>query len=464
MTDWCPDLSHSAAPRYLALADSIEEDIASGVLKTGDRLPAQRRLAVQLGLDFTTVARGYNEARRRGVISSLVGSGTFVSGGTNTLPIGMLPQNPTRLAPPDFSMNLPPEPGAAGLQAKMQESLAALSADLPALMRYQTVESSEQDVKAASLWLHQAGVSPDPDRLLIAPGAQAALAAILTILTSPSDHIACESITYPGVRSLAAQMGLRLTGLDMDNDGILPDAFEKACKTGDLKALYLNPTIQNPTTYTIPEERRRAIANIAALYGVPILEDDPYSPLLPSAPSPLAALSPQNTWYIGSLSKTLGAGLRLAYVQAPVKKAGWQVSRALRTGQVMPTPLTVALATRWIIDGTAAEICAAVASESAERQKLAAHHFQALPHSADPNGFHIWLTLKNGWTRSSFASQLRSLEIGVTESDAFTVTGSSPEAVRLCLGGPIQRTTLNTALETIASLLDSSPEQASAYF
>ncbi|MFN3132377.1 PLP-dependent aminotransferase family protein [Roseibium sp.] len=464
MTDWCPDLSRSAAPRYLALADSIEEDIASGVLKTGDRLPAQRRLAVQLGLDFTTVARGYNEARRRGVISSLVGSGTFVSGDKNTLPIGVLPQNPTRLAAPDFSMNLPPEPGTPELQAKMQKSLCVLSADLPALMRYQTVESSEQDVKAASLWLHQAGVSPDPDRLLIAPGAQAALAAILTTLTSPGDHIACESITYPGIRSLAVQMGLHLTGLDMDDDGIVPDALGKTCKTGELKALYLNPTIQNPTTYTMPEERRRAIANIAARYGVPILEDDPYSPLLPSAPSPLAALSPRNTWYIGSLSKTLGAGLRLAYLQAPDKKSGWQVSRALRTGQVMPAPLTVALATRWIIDGTATEICAAVASESAERQKLAAHHFQALPHGADPNGFHIWLTLKNGWTRSSFTSQLRGLEIGVTESDAFTVAGPSAEAVRLCLGGPVGRTNLNTALETIASLLDSSPEQASAYF
>jgi DNA-binding transcriptional MocR family regulator len=151
-------------------------------------------------------------------------------------------------------------------------------------------------------------------------------------------------------------------------------------------------------------------------------------------------------------------------VQAPSKKASWQVSRALRTGQVMPAPLTVALATQWILEGTAAEICAAVGRESAERQTLAAHHLQDLAHRTDPHGFHVWLTLDNGWTRSSFASQLRGLEIGVTESDAFTVAGSSAEAVRLCLGGPVARTTLNTALETIASLLDSSPEQASAYF
>jgi DNA-binding transcriptional MocR family regulator len=146
-------------------------------------------------------------------------------------------------------------------------------------MRYQTLESSEQDVKAAGLWLHQTGLAPDTDRILIAPGAQAALAAILTILTRPGDHIACENITYPGIRSLAAQMGLLLAGLDMDDDGIVPDALEKACKTIDLKALYLNPTIQNPTTYTMPEERRRAIANIAARYGLPILEDDPLQPL-----------------------------------------------------------------------------------------------------------------------------------------------------------------------------------------
>jgi DNA-binding transcriptional regulator YhcF (GntR family) len=79
MTEWCPDLSASNAPRYAAIADAIEADIRAGRLSPGDRLPAQRQLAARLGLDFTTVARGYTEARRRGVISSMVGSGTFVT-------------------------------------------------------------------------------------------------------------------------------------------------------------------------------------------------------------------------------------------------------------------------------------------------------------------------------------------------------------------------------------------------
>ncbi len=80
MNDWFPDLSHSAKPRYLAIADIIADDVKSGRLADGDRLPPQRALAKRLSIDFTTVARGYVEAQRRGLIDSRVGQGTFVRG------------------------------------------------------------------------------------------------------------------------------------------------------------------------------------------------------------------------------------------------------------------------------------------------------------------------------------------------------------------------------------------------
>ncbi|QDG78017.1 PLP-dependent aminotransferase family protein [Labrenzia sp. PHM005] len=464
MTDWRPDLTRSNAPRYLALADQIEQDIAAGRLKAGDRLPAQRRLAAQLGLDFTTVARGYTEAQRRGVISSQVGSGTFVSETYQPAPNRAATSSSRHPCPADTSMNLPPEPDDPALKSKMRDCLTALSADLIPLMRYQTFDGCEPALEAAITWLQRSGLTADPERIQIAPGAQAALAAILSGLTQPGDMIACERITYPGLRSLGAQMGLKLIGLPMDADGIEPDALETACQTNELKALYLNPTLQNPTTRTVPLGRRQALVEIAARYNIPILEDDPYSPLLPVAPLPFAALAPQNTWYIGSLSKSLGAGLRIAYVQAPNKKAAWQMSRALRASHVMPPPLMVALASQWVLDGTAAEICSTIAVESAERQKLAAKRLQSRDYLANSNGFHLWLALKNSWTRAAFASQVRGLGLGITESDAFTVQGTPAEAVRLCLGGPVSRSTLDSALESIANLLETSPEQASAYF
>ncbi len=83
MKEWLPDLTRSTSPRYMAIADLIEMDLRSGVLVVGDRLPPQRELAKRLNIDFTTVARGYVEAHKRGLVSSHVGRGTFVTGGAD---------------------------------------------------------------------------------------------------------------------------------------------------------------------------------------------------------------------------------------------------------------------------------------------------------------------------------------------------------------------------------------------
>ncbi|MCV6603287.1 MAG: GntR family transcriptional regulator, partial [Cohaesibacter sp.] len=78
MSFWTPRIEHSTKPRYLAIADALAQDIRDRVLLPGDRLPPQRRLAEALGIDFTTVSRGYTEAIKRGLVESHVGRGTFV--------------------------------------------------------------------------------------------------------------------------------------------------------------------------------------------------------------------------------------------------------------------------------------------------------------------------------------------------------------------------------------------------
>jgi DNA-binding transcriptional MocR family regulator len=83
---------------------------------------------------------------------------------------------------------------------------------------------------------------------------------------------------------------------------------------------------------------------------------------------------------------------------------------------------------------------------------------------ADPISFNIWLPLSNGWTRSTFGSHTRSSGIGVVASDAFTVEGTAPEAVRVCLGGPITREKLQGALEFMAHALEGPPEMAASFF
>ena len=459
MIDWVPDLGGGSRPLYIAIAEAIQGDVAQGRLMPAQRLPAQRQLARQLGLDFTTVARGYAEAQRRGLIVSRVGEGTFVAGS----PAGETSVAPVRFEAADFSMNMPPEACERTIQARLIASLEPVGHQLCRLLRYQRFGGTEADKEAALAWLGRRGLSPGPDRVFVVPGAHAALLAALAILAQGGDVVLTEALTYPGTRAIAAQLGIALVGLATDQHGLSVDAFAEACVRHKPKALYLNPTLCNPTTRTIPVERRQAIAGIARAHGIPILEDDPYGAIPSGGPPPIAVLAPDVTWHIATLSKCLGAGLRVAYVCVPDARSGWNFAAAVRTATVMVSPITAALATRWIGDGTGEALLEAVRSESRERQKLVAALLPAEYVTTDPAAFHFWLTLPPRWSRSAFVSHMAACGLGVVASDAFAAAGPIPEAVRVCLGGPAPRAVVRTALEFAAHALSDSPERASTF-
>jgi len=459
MGDWWPDLSETDKPRYLAIADAIAEDIRNGRLAPADRLPPQRKLARRLNIDFTTVARGYVEAQKRGLIESRVGQGTFVRPGARRRH-GPIARHPEIV---DLSMNLPPEPDDPELLDRMQDGLESLGRDLVYLMRYQGFGGVEADKDAAASWLRRRALAPQQDRLFIAPGAHPALLGILGLMAKAGDVVLSEALTYPGARSIAAQLGLKLVGLPMDEQGVGADAFADACQRFNAKVLYLNPTLLNPTTHTISQVRRMAIAETARRFGVAIVEDDPYGFLPTDGPPPFAALAPDITWHVSGLAKCLGAGLRIAYVVVPDARSGWLFASSVRTATVMASPVTVALATRWITDGTADALLAAVRQESIERLRLAAAILPAGCFRADPAGFHLWVSLPESWTRSAFVGHMRSTGVGMVASDAFATEGAPPEAVRVCLGGPADRSAVRGALEFMAHALTESPTLASTY-
>jgi DNA-binding transcriptional MocR family regulator len=459
MDDWTPALSLDGRPHYVAIADAIAADVKSGRLTAADRLPPQRQLARKLGIDFTTVARGYVEAQRRGLIESRVGQGTFVR--------GQREESASRLAwqagQVDFSMNLPPEPDDAQLLARMRAGLTEIGASLVDALRYQAFGGSTSDKQAATNWLGRRALVPRHDRLFVTPGAHPALLAIFSTLAKPGDTLLAERLTYPGVRALSAQLGLNLVGLPMDKEGIDVDALSDACLRLAPKALYLNPTLQNPTTLTVSDARRMAIVSVARRFQLPIVEDDAYGFLPARGPRPFAALVPELTWHISGLAKCLGAGLRLAYVIAPDARASWPFVAVARAANVMASPLTVALATRWIEDGTADAVLNFIRAETRARQKLVAEILPAGTYEADPIGFHLWLKLPPQWSCSAFVGHTRTTGIGIVSSHPFTIEGQPPEAVRVCLGGPSHRATVRSALEFIAHSLEEEPALASAF-
>ncbi|MDR3495879.1 MAG: PLP-dependent aminotransferase family protein [Ancalomicrobiaceae bacterium] len=458
MTDWIPEITASQLPRYLAIAEAIGADIRAGKLAVGDRLPPQRALAARLGIDFTTVARGYVEAQKRGLVDSHVGQGTFVKGTK-----AAQKRADGRPSPIDLSMNLPPEPDDPLLIERMRAGIEAVGQDLVALLRYQGFGGTEADKDAAANWLGRRALVPAQERIFVTPGAHPALFGIFSVLAKPGDTVLSEAVTYPGARSITAQLGLKLAGLPMDADGIEPTGFAEACRRLAPKALYLNPTLQNPTTLTVPEKRRTEIAAIARRYGVPIVEDDAYGFIPAHGPAPFAAIAPDVTWHVAGLAKCIGAGLRAAYTVVPNAKAAFPFVAALRTANVMASPLTVALATRWIEDGTADAILRFIRHETAERQRLAARILPPGGFRADPLSFCLWLPLPEPWTRSAFIGHMRSSGLGVVASDAFTVTGPAPEAVRVCLGGAITRPELEHSLEYMAHALSQVPSSVTTF-
>jgi DNA-binding transcriptional MocR family regulator len=446
---WRRRIEASTRPAYLLIPDLIEEDLRAQRVAPRDQLPTLRELAGALQLHYTTVARGYAEARKRGLIDSRTGAGSFVLGRSSTLPLG----NGTGA---EMTMNLPPEPGNPELVARLRAGAAELfsGVDPYRLLRYQDFGGTPEDRDAGVQWLRRRLSGIAADRVLVCPGIHSVLAAVISQLARPGDCICVDSLVYPGLKAICTQLGVKLHPLQLDEDGPDIAAFEHACKTLNPKAVYCNPTLLNPTTATMSMSRREALADAALRYSVPIIEDDAYAMLPTRKLPPVATFAPQLTYYLAGFSKFLGAGLRNAYVCAPNARHAQRLSGALRAMTVMASPITSALVTRWVNDGTADAVLEAVRAECVQRHALALRHLGKYRVLAHPEGFHLWLPLPRDWSAVEFASYLRMKGVGVVASAAFCTDGNPPEAVRICLGGPMSLDDCDQALQIVADTID----------
>lgn len=451
---WTPGPLPDDTPAYLAIVETIARDIRDHKLNAGDRLPPQRQLAQATGLHFSTITRAYNEAQHRGLVEARVGRGTFVR------------SEPAAAAPPlaagappaiDMSMNLPPEPERPELLRAMAASVQRASIDLRPLLRYQPFGGSAADRAAGRQWLAARGVEAPLERLFVCAGTHSVLDATFSLLAGAGGSICCDLLTYTGARSIAALRGITLLGLAGDADGALPESLERACVEHRPAALYCNPVLQNPTTVTQSLGRRRDLVAVARRHALPIIEDDVYGLLPQDAPPAYAALAPELTYHVSGLSKTLGAGLRVAYLLAPDARAAARCAAALRATTVMAAPLTSAVASDWIGSGLAAELLAFVRAESRARQAIVAAALAGVSYGAQPEGFHIWLPLPEGRSRTDFTATLRDSGVGVVPSDAFAVGPAPVEAVRICLGGSTTRAQIAHAFEIVAAALTGAP-------
>jgi DNA-binding transcriptional MocR family regulator len=436
---------HDGQPIYLALADALETAIRDGELQPGDQLPPQRAVADQLDIDFTTVTRAYGAARARGLVEGAVGRGTFVRRMAIEDEAGLI----------DLSMNLPPPPQGVSLAALLKETTASIldRTDVATLMAYHAGPGTPGQRAAGAAWLSPCLGEVALDRVVVCPGAQSALAAVLTTIARPGDGLVVDPLTYPGLIALAARLGVRLLPCPVDDQGFIPEALARLCAERKPVGVYVIPTTHNPVATTMGLTRRREVAAIVEGASAWLVEDDPYSRLFDTPLPALTSLVPERGFHIATLSKTLSPGLRTAFLVAPAGSMAEPLTASLRAMVLTGSPLTTAVAARWIRDGAAERLLAGVRLEARARRALAAEILPQAQGAAE--GVHVWLGLPEGWNPSRLHAAATARGLSLVAAEAFATGPDHINGLRVSLGGPANQSVLRAALSNVAALLTS---------
>ncbi len=434
---WLPDLTGRDPVKYRAIAAALAADIAAGRLQPGDRLPPQRDLAWRLGVNVATVTEAYREAARQGLVGGEVGRGTYV----RAEPCGpeLFGQRPAAGAI-DLAVNLPAIDAG---DRSFAETLAAMAAEgLPDdVLGYASGAGLARGRLAAAAWLAERGWPVPADRVTLAAGAQAGLAAALSILTRPGDAVLAEALTFPGLLAAARQFGLRLVPVTLDAEGVVPADLARAAKASGARVAVLTPCLQNPTGALMGADRQAEVAQVLARAGLTLVEDDVYGALCDQPP--LSARVPDRAVLVSSLSKAVAPGLRFGFVAAPPPiVAALAAEGHATTWQIAPVML--ALAARWIGDGTAARRVRWQIREIAARQRLAAGALGIEPGIAP----HLWLPRADG---DRFADAAQAEGVAIAAASAFAAGRAAPDGVRVCLASARDRRQLARALDRMVT-------------
>jgi DNA-binding transcriptional MocR family regulator len=438
---WLPRLEGRRGPKYRVIADAIDEDVQNGALRAGTKLPPHRDLASHLGVTVTTVTRAYTEAARRGLTSGHVGRGTFIRGAEM--------EDARDDSVIDLTLNiLMPDREVAVLESRLFQRRVLPWTEL---LGYVRPPGHMRHRQAMAAWLGSLGLPARPEHLALTAGAQHAMATAFSAVTRPGDIVLTEELTYSGMKRLAKQLSLKARGVPMDAEGLRPDALEAACRASRARVLYCMPRLQNPTSASMSDRRRRQVAAIATKYRLTVIEDDTYGFHVPQT-APLMPLIPERTIFVTSLSKSLFPGLRLGCVVAAPAVLD-KVCEAISATMIMPSPIGADLLCGWLEDGTAARIAEWKRHETTARQAIARRLLDGERVQSNPASPHLWLHLPGRLGSEDFMAAARARGVYVNPSSEFAVADQHPRAVRVCLGTPRTRAGLEEALRRIVSAL-----------
>lgn len=407
-------------PVYQEISELILSAVKKGELNPGDKLPAERKLAVQLGVNRSTVVHALEELEDMGWIVRRQGSGSFIAEGKWGVTSAARTDWKRYLEQNAFSKT---EPFIEDLKQILREGNEQLidgytgelplelipSFDIPSLTWKHFLEEEQQDdfgyfplrEAIAQMTAEEYDFSLEKETLLITSGAQQALFMILQVLLSAGDSVAVEDPSFLYALPVFQAAGIRLYGVPMDEEGIELKQLEQTIRQHRVKMVMVNPSFQNPTGKVMGEERRKQLVKLCQSYQIPIVEDDVFGQLrqIPSEQiPPLKKLDPENVLYIGSLSKILGSTTKIGWLSAPLS-VNRQIAEARKIMDFSLSIFPQVLATIALSDSTFYQKLEALKREISSRGEAICGILEGIggweveqPHG----GFYVWATFAEG--------------------------------------------------------------------
>lgn len=462
----------SARPLYGHLVSIVEAAITRGDLPSGSRLPPERELAIRLRISRTTVVSAYRELESRGLLRGYVGRGTYVCAspdatGTPFAWRGKIAAAALRSS--DSTLR-------DALRHSSDSRLVSMAAGEPAIdcfpnVRFQRAVDYVLRRDPRSVWGHgptegqpalreaiAERFNVPADSVLVLAGAQQGLDLLARCLVDPGDAVIVDRPGYLGAIQSFRAAGARLIGWDVANADI--DELEDLLVRYRPKLIYVNPTFQNPTGFTMPIRTRRELLKLAERYRVPIVEDATYGELYFAEPPPpsLHELDTSNiVILLSSFSKVMAPGLRLGWLSA-ARSIVDQIALIKQRMDPHTQNLAQFAVARLIRDGSFDDHLRTVRAEHARRctQMIAAiqRHMPAgvLRFAKPQGGLYLWCRLAPGVDSPALLDRALSAGVAFVAGPAFYPDPAGQSELRLCFSSVLPPA-IDDAIERLAGCL-----------
>jgi GntR family transcriptional regulator/MocR family aminotransferase len=478
-------LERGPVPAWSQIADALIEAIRRGRLAPGTALPGTRVLAERLRVNRKTVGQAYEELIAQGWLTAEPTRGTFVSA---MLPIiepetiaAQAPRGPAfslRGDAPDLAVSLTGSdilrfddgtPDTRLLPAELV-ARAYRRALLARARRNQLGYGDPRGTLAlreavAAMLRADRGLNCGPENICITRGSQMGIYLAARLLAGPGDRVGIEALSYPPARAAFVAAGAQIVQVGLDGRGMRIEELEALCREQPLRAIYITPHHQFPTTVVLPQQRRLQLLALADQFGFAIIEDDydhefhfGHRPLLPLA----STHGFDRLIYIGSLSKLFSPSLRIGYLVAAedvVSRAAAEIMLIDRQGD----PVTEAAAAELMVSGALKSHTRKVLRIYAQRREMLASLLtgylnENVEFTLPLGGLAVWVNFAAGIDVAALAAETLRHGLEFTPGQRFATNGTITNGARLGFAG-LDDQELKHAVERLAAAIRTSPRR-----